>query len=257
MEGPSLKLAAGQLQPFIGKGVLAVRGNSTKVEKERCRGQVVKDVFSHGKQLFMQFGHFALRTHFLLFGTYEAEVEGDTDTGDYVRSREPRLALTFSNGELRLFGCSLRYIEGAAVRKTLDFSTDVLAPEWDPKQALAAMAHMGGEEISDVLLDQEVFAGVGNIIKNEVLSPERISPKAKVRDLSVAKRRAIIWRTVQFSGQFLQWRRDFQLRKNLLVHARKTCPHCGGPLLHEITGKRQRRAHYCLRCQRLTWRGGA
>ncbi len=257
MEGPSLKLASAQLQPFMGKRVMAVRGNTTKVEKERCGNQVVKDVFSHGKQLFMQFGGFALRTHFLLFGTYEADVAGTTVTGDYVRAREPRLALSFRNGELRLFGCSLRYIKGADVRASLDFSTDVLAPEWDPKRALAVLARMGNEQIGDVLLDQEVFAGVGNIIKNEVLSLERISPKAKVRSLSVAKRRAVIRRTVQYSAQFLAWRSENQLRKHLLVHARKNCPHCGGPLLHEITGKRGRRAHYCPRCQRLSWRGGA
>ena len=40
MEGPSLLIASEQLQPFIGKKVRAVRGN-TKIEKERCEEEQV------------------------------------------------------------------------------------------------------------------------------------------------------------------------------------------------------------------------
>lgn len=250
MEGPSLLLASQQLQPFKGKRVLEVRGN-TKIEKERCEGQVVKAVFSHGKQLFIQFGDFTLRTHFMLFGTYEAEVEGTQVSGDYKRSRVPRLALRFGNGELRMFSCSVRYVEGAQVRRQLDFSTDVLSPSWNAEKALAVLSKRGDEQIGDVLLDQDVFSGVGNIIKNEVLSLVGIRPDAHVRRLSVAKRREIIGQARRYSQQFLRWRRKFQLRKHLLVHQKANCPHCGGKLVHEKMGVKQRMAHYCPRCQKL------
>ena len=253
MEGPSLFLASEQLQPFIGKRIKKVRGN-TKIEKERCEGQVVVDVFNHGKQLFIQFEAFALRTHFMLFGTYEADVEGKHVTGDYIRAREPRLALAFPNGELRLFNCSVRYVESAHVRKELDFRTDILSPRWDASKALSALSKLGKEQIGDVLLDQDIFAGVGNIIKNEVLSLVRIRPEALVRNLSVAKRKEIIARSRSFSRQFLRWRRVFQLRKHLLVHQKGNCPHCGGKLVHEKLGRRQRMAHYCPRCQKKTAR---
>ncbi len=45
MEGPSLFLASEQLQPFTGKRILEVRGN-TKIDKERCEGQVVSMVMA-------------------------------------------------------------------------------------------------------------------------------------------------------------------------------------------------------------------
>ena len=253
MEGPSLFLASEQLQPFIGKRVLEVRGN-TKVDKDRCAGQEVLAVFSHGKQLLIQFDAFALRIHFMLFGTYEADVNGRQVTGDYVRARVPRMALRFNNGELRLFNCSVRYLEGSSVRREFDFGIDVLAPAWDASRALKALSSRGKEQIGDVLLDQEVFAGVGKIVKNDVLSLVRIRTAALVGRLSVAKRREIVREARAFSLQFLRWRREFRLRRNLRVHQKGECPYCGGKLVHGKMGHRQRMAHYCPRCQRKTAR---
>ena len=51
-----------------------------------------------------------------------------------------------------------------------DFATDVMSDSWDPAAALRRMRGFPREEIADVLLDQTIFAGVGNIIKNEVSS---------------------------------------------------------------------------------------
>lgn len=45
MEGPSLYLAAERLQPFIGKTVLKVAGNS-RIGKERMGQQPIVDVFA-------------------------------------------------------------------------------------------------------------------------------------------------------------------------------------------------------------------
>ncbi|MGV9013606.1 MAG: zinc finger domain-containing protein [Flavobacteriales bacterium] len=253
MEGPSLLLAAEQLQPFIGQRVLEVRGNAT-IDMERCEGQVVRAVFNHGKQLFLQFGNFALRTHFLLFGTYDADLDGVQVSGDYPRAHEPRLALRFRNGELRLFACSVRYVEGKNVRSGLDLSTDVLSSRWDPAQALAALKGRGREQIGDVLLDQDAFAGVGNIIRNEVLWLARVRPDALVGNISVARRSGIIALTRSFSKQFLRWRRAMELKKHLHIYKSRTCPRCGGPVLHEKLGALGRTAHFCPHCQKKTAR---
>jgi endonuclease-8 len=250
MEGPSLHLAAEQLQPFVGERIRAVSGN-TRIEKERLKGQTVSRIFAWGKHLVVQCEGFALRVHFLLFGSFEADVEGVTVTGDYKRPREPRLALVFPNGELRLFSCSVRYIEGRNVRSTYDFRVDVLSRTWAPAHALEQLSTYGEEQIADVLLDQSVFAGVGNIIKNEVLSLERVHPETLVKRLSDGQRKALVARARSFSKQFLAWRRKFVLLKNLSIHRKGVCPHCGGKVTHAKTGKRQRMSHYCPTCQRL------
>lgn len=249
MEGPSLTLAAEQLKPFKGKTIRAVSGN-TKIGKERLEGQRVKDIFSWGKHLVFQFDTFALRVHFMLFGTFEAEVDGAWVTGDYRKARESRLSLSFDNGVINMYNCSLKYLEERAAKKTYDFSVDIMSRSWDPKKALRQMKDHSQEEIADVLLDQSIFSGVGNIIKNEVLSIVKVNPKTAIADLTDKKLKETIAQTRSFSKQFLRWRRKFVLRKQLKVHRKSSCPHCGEKLIREKTGKRQRWAYWCPLCQK-------
>ena len=89
------------------------------------------------------------------------------------------MSLRFDNGTLNLYACSLKYIEGP-LEDTYDWRGDVMAPEWDPKLARAKLKKQPGALACDALLDQDVFAGVGNIIKNEVLFRIRVHPASPV-----------------------------------------------------------------------------
>jgi endonuclease-8 len=248
VEGPSLLLAREQLQPFKGQQVLHVSGN-TKIGKERLPDQVVKEIFNWGKHLVFQFPQFALKVHFLMFGTFEADVEGTTVTGDYKRAREPRLLLRFANGEIRMFSCSVKLIEDRNLKRSYDFSVDVLHRNWDPQKALKQLKANGDEEIADVLLDQDIFSGVGNIIKNEVLALAHVAPTVKVEDIPAKKQRELVALARSFSRQFYKWRKVFLLRKNLRIHRKHKCPNCGAKLLRAKTGKRQRWSYWCATCQ--------
>lgn len=249
MEGPSLFLAAEQLAPFINRKILSVSGNS-KIGIERLKGKKVLDIFSWGKLLIMQFDSFALRTHFMLYGTFEATVNKIDVTGDYKRARVPRLELTFTNGSIRMFNCSVKYLEESQYRSELDFSQDTMSPEWDPKKALRRSLQFPDEEIGDLLLDQDVFAGVGNIIKNEVLFQARVQPQKKLKKLSRRKLVEIIEKTQAFCHQFYEWRKVFMLKKNLKIYRKSVCPLCGGKVTRKKTGRRARWSFYCPQDQK-------
>jgi endonuclease VIII len=249
MEGPSLLLAKEQLRPFKGQRVLEVAGNTT-IEKERLQGLVVKVIFTWGKHLVFQFPQFALKVHFLMFGTFEADVEGVTVTGDYKRPREPRLALRLGNGDIRLFSCSVKIMEERNLKRSYDFSVDVLHRLWDPEKAMLALRRNLDEEIADVLLDQQIFSGVGNIIKNEILALAGVRPATLVRHLPVKKRRELVELARSFSRQFYRWRKVFMLRKNLRIHRKHKCPVCREKLQRAKTGKRERWSYWCEGCQR-------
>src|SRR4026208_1742079 len=150
MEGPSLYLAARQLQPFRHKTVLSVSGNS-KIEQERFLNKKVKIIFSWGKHLIIQFDDCALRTHFLLFGAFEATVNNTTLTGDYQRSYMPRLQLDFENGNIKLFNCSVKFLETANARASYDFAIDIMSPKWDSEKAFDSISSTPGIEIADIL----------------------------------------------------------------------------------------------------------
>lgn len=249
MEGPSLYLAASQLKPFKGRTVLSVSGN-TKIDKERMLEKEVKNIFSWGKHLVIQFDEFALRTHFLLFGAFEASVGDSTLTGDYRRAYTPRLQLDFENGNIKLFNCSVKYLETRNARADYDFTIDIMSPKWDPDRAFKSLYARPGAEIADVLLDQNMFAGVGNIIKNEVLWRVHIHPETEVKDIAPSEARELIAETRKFSRLFYKWRKVFSLRKHLDIYQKSICPRCGAKVKREKTGKRNRISHFCPVCQR-------
>src|SRR5688572_22375863 len=248
MEGPSLYLAANQLKPFKGKTVLSVSGN-TKIEKERILNKKVKTIFSWGKHLIIQFDEFALRTHFLLFGAFEAEVNNSTLTGDYKRAYTPRLQLDLENGTIKLFSCSVRFLETRNAKASYDFRSDIMSPKWHADRAFDSIYSKPGAEIADVLLDQEIFAGVGNIIKNEVLWRVCIHPRTEVKNITPADLKGLIAETKKFSLLFYKWRKVFLLRKHLDIYQKSICPRCGTKVKREKTGKRNRISHFCPVCQ--------
>jgi endonuclease-8 len=185
----------------------------------------------------------------MLWGTFEAQVHGVWVTGDYRRARVPRLALTFENGVINTYNCSLRIVESKRAKRDYDFTTDVMSRKWDAAAALKRVKQQKQVEIADVLLDQNIFSGVGNIIKNEVLSLRRIPPQRKVGELSTRELKGVIEEARTFSKQFYRWRKRFVLKKNLKAHRRALCPHCSGRLTRAKTGRRERWSYWCPACQ--------
>jgi len=248
VEGPSLHLAAEVLQPFVGRRILAVDGNS-RIGIERLRRRTVRDLFSWGKHLVFQFDGFALRVHFLLWGTFAAVVRGQSVTGDYRRTSNPRLVMTFANGEITMWSASLRFVDDPQVRSAYDFTSDVLSSSWNAGAALAKLRRHPRAEIADVLLDQDIFAGVGNIIKNEVLFRVRVHPLSKVGALPAGKLRELVDQARQYSFDFYEWKKQYVLRKHWLAHTKRTCPRCNIPFLKAHLGVTNRRSFYCENCQ--------
>ncbi len=250
MEGPSIYLAVEWLSPVIGKNISSVEGN-TKIGKERLDGKKILDIFSWGKHLVFQFDEFALRVHFLLFGSFEAIIKDKKVTGDYPKKKvNPRLKLIIREDQIILYSCSLKYLETSHARDLYDFTTDVMSPEWDAKKALKALKINPEEQIADILLDQGIFSGVGNIIKNEVLFIVKIKPTTLIKDIPNALLQKIVRTTKKFSFQFYEWRKQFVLKKHYRIYRKSICPVCGEKICKKWTGKRHRVSFFCLKCQK-------
>lgn len=230
--------------------ILGLQGN-TKIGKERLNGKTILEIFSWGKHLIFQFDDFALRIHFLLYGSFEATLKDKKITGDYPKKEvSPRLSLLFDEGQIILYSCSLKYLETAHARNLYDFSTDIMSSAWDSKKAWNAVKDHPEEEIGDVLLDQTIFSGVGNIIKNEVLFLVKRKPTTLVKDISSTFLQKIIKTTQKFAFQFYEWRKLFILKKHYRIYRKGFCPLCGEKICRKRTGKRERISFFCQKCQK-------
>ena len=239
-EGPSIAILREQAQRFAGQRIVAVAGNTT-IAKERLLDQRIVAIRSWGKHFLVELKTFSLRIHFLMFGSWRIDERRDGAT--------PRLSLQFRRGELNVYSCSVRFIE-EPLADVYDWSADVLSDAWDAAAARRKLRAMPETLVCDALLDQNVFAGVGNIIKNEVLFRIRLHPLSKVGALPSRKLAQLVDEARRYSFDFLAWKKAFVLRKHWLAHTKRTCPRCGIPLSKAHLGATDRRSFWCGRCQR-------
>jgi endonuclease-8 len=237
-EGPSLIIASEEMLPFKGKKVIAISGNS-KIEKERMLNKKLMDIRSWGKHLLFCFDTFTIRIHFLMFGKYLV---------NSTKEAIPRLSIRFPKGEINLYTCAVKIIE-EPLDEIYDWKADVMSDEWDPKAARKKLKADPKMLVTDALLDQNIFSGVGNIIKNEVLYRIKVHPKSRVGTLPSKKLSELIKQARQYSFDFLEWKKEYTLRKHWLAHTKKTCVRDGDKIVKEYLGKTQRRTFFCNTCQ--------
>ena len=237
-EGPSLVILKEEVQLFKGQKILAAKGN-TKIAKELLVGQTVVDFKTWGKHFLICLPNFTLRVHFLLFGKYSVNEQ---------TRPTPRLHLQFSNGDLYLYTASLAIIE-EDLDDIYDWSADVMSDSWNAAAARKKLKAIPDALACDALLDQHIFAGCGNIIKNEVLFRVRIHPESAVGNIPPRKLTEMVNDVRTYSFLFLEWKKAFELKRHWQAHTKKICPRCNTPFHKSYPGKTKRRAFYCENCQ--------
>jgi formamidopyrimidine-DNA glycosylase len=117
--------------------------------------------------------------------------------------------------------------------------------------------------IKPVLLDQTVWAGIGNIYASEALWDARISPLKPASDLTASELKRLIVSVPKILSHALEkggsTLRDFadpdgnrgSYQREFLVYGREDepCDRCGKPLARIVQA--QRSTYYCERCQKL------
>ena len=239
-EGPSIVILKEAVQSFKGKEIIAVTGNS-KIDYQQLQNKKITDFKSWGKHFLVCCEGITLRVHFMLFGSYLINERKATPV---------RLSLQFKEGELNLYACSLK-IFYEDPDNIYDWSGDVMNDTWNPAKAKKKLKEIPDTLVADALLDQNIFAGVGNIIKNEVLWRIKVHPKSKVGNLTAKKLNELVKEARNYSFDFLKWKKAFVLKKHWCIHTKKICPRCNIPAHKEYVGKTNRRTFFCNNCQVL------
>ncbi|EWC40611.1 DNA-formamidopyrimidine glycosylase family protein [Stutzerimonas stutzeri] len=239
-EGPSIVILREEAAAFAGRSIERAEG-SAKIDTSRLAGQVVRGCHSWGKHFLIELEDVSVRIHLLLFGSYRINERKDAVA---------RLSLGFANGELNFYACSVQLIEGP-LDATYDWSMDLMSDAWSPRTTLRRLRERPRLLVCDALLDQTLFAGSGNIIKNEVLYRIRVHPLSLIGELSAAKLRELVREARTYSFEFLEWKRAGVLKAHWLAHGKTTCVRCRIPLVKaKALGRSRRRAFFCERCQK-------
>jgi endonuclease-8 len=164
-EGPSLPLLKNQLAPFKGK-VVKKAGGYGPMPTAWIRGKKLKDILSWGKHLLFVFSNGTVRVHLGLFGDILVNERKKVNRSFYLQ---------FTNGEIN--GYVVKAIKlPKPYEEMYDWRTDIMSPQFDKRHVKKILKQHADQTIADVLLDQQVFTGVGNIIRIEALYRAGIHP---------------------------------------------------------------------------------
>ena len=215
MEGPPLKVIAETLSTFIGKKVILANG-SAKIQYEAISGEDVQDVFTVGKNLFIQFAELTLRIHFLMFGSYRVN--------EIRKDQKPRLYMKFENDTLSFYNCPVSVLRNYELKKLYDKEVDIISNEWKSDKVISLASNMKDEYVCDVLLDQSVFAGVGNIIKNEALYMAGVHPLSIISKIPSEKLQEVVAKAREFSLLFYEVKKEGRgLDSYLRIYRQRQC----------------------------------
>ncbi len=227
-EGPTARLRAIQIEEkFVGHYVTAIETRSKRlhIDYHEIVGKKLEKTTSYGKNILLYFNGYIIRIHLMMYGSIR-----------YERSKPDRylrLFISFDNGNLFVYNAPIIEIGNKEIEENLtkEYGVDPLF-NWDEKRLFNLILKNRDRKIGDVLLDQHVFAGVGNILRNEILFRAGISPERMIGDMSEEEIERIILYVKKLSNDFLKNKLKQNSIKNLLlVYNKKLCPICGKPLI--------------------------
>src|SRR3954471_15354748 len=238
-EGDSLHRAAQRLQVLVGERVEVETPHPRAAVKglaERLDGRRLARVEAVGKNLLLHFeGGLVLRSHLRMKGRWRVERRGAE------RSGTPWLVLRGAEHEAVLWNGAVLELVGA--RGAPRLGPDILGEPPDYETMLARLR--GGpqeREVGDVLLDQRLVAGIGNMWKAEALWEARLSPWCPLADVSDAELAAVLEAAHRMMSASVAGTRPL---RHVYRRAGRACHRCGAVIRSAAQGEHARTAYWC------------
>jgi endonuclease-8 len=258
---------------LMGKPVIAFRSTFPLLTRFNddtpLVGQTVDQVEARGKWLLIHFsGGGILTSHLLMNGSWHIYRHGE-------RWQAPRfnMRIVIENSEYQAVGFRVpvaRMHTQQSLARDLHVAqpaNDVLIADFDAEAALARLLDRRHEALADVLLDQSVFAGVGNVFKSEICFVLGLNPFRAVGTLTreeasttIATAKKLLRANVlEDSGDLIVTFRGQQRRTthasdpsaSLWVYGRagEPCRRCNESIRRRIRGEDARVTFWCPCCQ--------
>jgi endonuclease-8 len=243
-EGDSLRRAARSLQVLVGQRVGVETPHPRAAVKrlaERLDGLRLESVEAVGKTLLLRFeGGLVLTSHLRMSGRWRVEPAGALRTG------RPWLVLRGAEHEAVLWNGPV--LELSRVRAPTRLGPDILGEQPELERMLARVrAEPQARELGDALLDQRLVAGIGNIWRAESLWTARISPWARLADVTDDDLTAVLVAANELMRASVEGARP---QHQVYRRAGRACRRCGAIIESRPQGEHARTVYWCPGCQR-------
>jgi endonuclease-8 len=249
-EGDTILRLVHRLEATVVGSELAVsapnpRGKAARVE--RLDGLTLLSAKAHGKHLLLDFGELSLHSHLGMSGGWHLYRPGNA----WKRPRRSAWCVLSGGGwdAVQFGGPTLEVMTTAKMRRhpqITGLGPDILADEFDLDGVLAGLRADPTRGLGDVLLDQHLVAGIGNIFKSEACFAAKVDPWRKVGDVSEEELREVVCDARKMMQSAVETgRHPFKVYRR----RRGVCPRCRGPVSSRGQGDANRTTYWCPRCQ--------
>lgn len=237
-------------------------------DDKKVAGRTVERVEARGKWLLMHFsGDLILVTHMRMNGSWHLY-----QTGEKWRRPRKDMRVVIETVDWSAVGFTVPIAEfhsaASLLRKTMisKLGPDLLKQDFDFAGILAEMQKHADEQIAEVLLNQRVMAGVGNVYKSEICFMCGVNPFCQVRTLDPQQLEQLVFTARKFlalnvaedvDGEISTYaglRRTTHTSKQsarLWVYGRRgePCRRCGTSIEMRKQGVGARTTFWCPACQ--------
>jgi endonuclease-8 len=266
-EGDTLHRTATRLRAAL-EGRTVTRFESPRLVGHRPRpGDVIAVVEAVGKNLLIHFDRgtereptgprsrssLVLQTHMMMTGSWHIY---RTNERWQRPAHQMRVRIDVDGWVAVCFAAPVvrTYVEGAASTPVDHLGPDLCRDDADLGDALARMAGIPEPDttIAEVLLDQRVAAGVGNVYKSETLFACRLDPFTPLSAVGDDLRRRLLETASRQLRANLGSGPRTTVPGGLAVYGRqrRPCRACGTPIRMRHHGAQQRSTYWCPNCQR-------
>jgi endonuclease-8 len=251
-EGPLVHYYAKQIRRVLkGKKVRVEFGlRKLKPAEDSLNGARVDDVEAYGKQFRIRFSdHRILLVHLMMWGSWG--IYRKDEAWARPRKRARAILSTDTHDAVAFSAPVVRMLEEKDLSQDSHWGRlgpDPLRRDFSRKESFRRLNSGPAREIGEVLLDQTVISGVGNILRIEILFRARVHPRRKVGSLSQPEKN----RTLDWTSKLMRkWLRETGKPSTWIRIYRKTgepCPRCGAAI--EFFRQAGRITHACPNCQK-------
>jgi endonuclease-8 len=246
---------------FCGKKVKVVSPQGRFTQAELVSGKKLTEAKAHGKQLFLHFGKAIIRIHLGIYGKWSFQ-QFSTTPPDPVGEVRARFLIPNQLADLR-GPTACEVIDENQLQEALrKLGPDPLAKDHQGKnlERFLEKAHSSSRSIAELLMNQSVIAGVGNVYRAELLYRARLNPYLAGKKvpkellesiwLDAQRLMPIGVRTGMMLTRegYLKGKPELADRYYVYKRAGERCRECSGKVVMEVLAARK--LYFCPRCQK-------